>query len=63
MALSGKDGDYKYVISSAGEDLALRAKEINSALDGRGGGRGGMIQGSFSSDYKKILEFFTNYGK
>ncbi len=58
VALSGKDGDYKYVISSAGEDLALRAKEINSALDGRGGGRGGMIQGSFTADYQSIVDFF-----
>jgi alanyl-tRNA synthetase len=58
VALSGTDGDYKYVISSFNEELSTRAREINSALDGRGGGRGGMIQGSFRADYESITAFF-----
>ena len=63
VALSGADGDYKYVISSPKEDLAPHAGEINSALNGRGGGRGGMIQGSFCTDYRIIADFFAKYGK
>lgn len=63
VALSGKDGDYKYVISSLSEDLTQRAGEINSALGGRGGGRAGMIQGSFGAEYKTIADFFAKYGK
>jgi len=58
VALSGADGDYKYVISSQTRDLSRDIKDINSALLGRGGGRGGMVQGSFSSDIESIRAYF-----
>ena len=58
VALSGGEGDYKYVISSHSQDLRAMAKEINSALSGRGGGRPEMIQGSFSAPLTKIKEYF-----
>ena len=58
VALSGCDGDYKYVISSRCTDLRAIAKDINSALSGRGGGRPEMIQGSFSASFDKIKEYF-----
>ena len=58
VALSGCDGDYKYVISSASTDLRAMTKEINSALSGRGGGRPEMIQGSFAATLGEIKAYF-----
>lgn len=59
VALCGRDGDYKYVISSADTDLTKEAKNINSALNGRGGGKPHMIQGSFSCSLEEIRNFFN----
>ena len=59
VALSGEEGNYKYVISS-NDDLSSRVKEINSALSGRGGGRGNMIQGSFGAGLEEIKSFFLS---
>lgn len=58
VALSGKDNDYKYVISSNSVDLRALSREINSSLNGRGGGRAEMIQGSFLCSLDKIKEYF-----
>lgn len=58
VALSGRDGDFKYVISSGSVDLRAISKEINSALNGRGGGRPEMIQGSFGATLSEIEAFF-----
>ena len=58
VALSGTDGDYKYVISSNTTDLRAMAKDINSALSGRGGGRPEMIQGSFGATLQEIKDYF-----
>ena len=58
VALSGTEGDYKYVISSNTTDLRRVAKEINTALGGRGGGRAEMIQGSFSATLDEIKNYF-----
>ena len=58
VALSGTEGDYKYVISSKTVDLRLLSKEINTALCGRGGGRSEMIQGSFATTLSQIKDYF-----
>ena len=58
VALLGTDGDYKYVISSNTTDLRAMAKDINSALSGRGGGRPEMIQGSFGATLGEIQDYF-----
>ncbi len=58
VALSGCEGDYKYVISSNSVDLRAISKEINSALSGRGGGRPEMIQGSFGATLEMIKKYF-----
>ena len=58
VALSGVEGDYKYVISSVTVDLRAMAKDINFALCGRGGGKYEMIQGSFSSSIEEIRKYF-----
>lgn len=58
VALSGTDGDYKYVIGSKTVDLKPLAREINAALGGRGGGRSEMIQGSFTATVQQIRAYF-----
>lgn len=58
VALSGCEGDYKYVISSNSVDLRAISKDINSALSGRGGGRPEMIQGSFGATLEMIKKYF-----
>lgn len=58
VALSGVEGDYKYVISSGSADLRQMSREINSALLGRGGGRPEMIQGSFGASLEDIKNYF-----
>lgn len=58
VALMGKDGDYKYVITSDSIRVNQRIKEINAALMGKGGGRPDMAQGSFNSTYAEIEKYF-----
>ena len=59
VLLSGRDGDYKYVISSTCVDLRSKISEINKSLLGRGGGRANMVQGSFASSLIKIKAYFN----
>ena len=59
VALSGSEGDYKYVISSHSVDLRAMSRDMNSALCGRGGGRPEMIQGSFGVTLEEIKEYFA----
>lgn len=57
--LSGNDADgYSYIIASETVNLREISKEINTALQGRGGGREDMIQGSFASTKEKIENYF-----
>jgi alanyl-tRNA synthetase len=60
VALNGNDGDYKYIMTSKGVDLAPIYKRINAELCGRGGGRDNMIQGSFATDIDSISKYFLN---
>ena len=57
---SGNDTEgYKYVICAAKMDIAAFGKAFNAALNGRGGGRPPMIQGSLlctRSQIEKYLE-------
>ena len=50
---------YKYIISSTSVDLKPLAKEINAAIDGRGGGSGEMIQGSCAAKRDEIEKYFS----
>jgi alanyl-tRNA synthetase len=59
VALTGKDGDLKYVITSESVELSHLYKKINADLSGRGGGRDNMIQGSFSADLDTITRYFS----
>ena len=60
IALSGEDGNYKYVIKSHARDVSEFIKDANSALCGRGGGRGAMAQGSFAAAFSQIKDYFDN---
>ena len=54
---------YKYIISSNSVDLTRSVKEMNSALCGKGGGKSGMVQGSFRASLESIKAYFENSNK
>ncbi len=54
----GADGKYKYVISSDRINLPPLARQINAAINGRGGGKPQMIQGMASGTQQEIEEYF-----
>lgn len=56
---AGTDGDYKYIIGSRTVPLKARAKEINAAIDGRGGGSDAMIQGTSRARREDIERYFN----
>lgn len=56
---AGTDGDYKYIIGSRTVPLRARAKEINTAIDGRGGGSDAMIQGTSRARREEIERYFN----
>ncbi|MBE6811740.1 MAG: hypothetical protein E7523_02530 [Ruminococcaceae bacterium] len=57
---SGNDETgYSYIIGSATINLREKSKEINAALNGRGGGQPTMIQGSFKATQEEIISFFN----
>lgn len=58
VALSGQEGDYKYVITSSVVDLSTIVKPMNEKLVGKGGGRSAMLQGSFATELSRIKEYF-----
>ena len=56
----GSDGEgYQYVMGSRSVDLRARAKEINGAIAGRGGGQPAMIQGSARASRAEIEAYFA----
>lgn len=60
----GKDGEgYRYIIgkneSVEEPDLRALAKDMNSVLNGRGGGSVKMIQGSIAANRKEIEAYFS----
>ena len=60
VALMGVDGDYKYVIASNSIAVNKRIKEINTALNGKGGGRPEMAQGGFKATLGEIQSYFDS---
>ena len=57
--LQGSDENgYQYIIGSRTRDLRTMAKEINTALSGRGGGKSEMIMGSCKAAGSTIRKFF-----
>ena len=56
-AFSGSDETgYRYIMGSRRVDLRRCAKEINRLIDGRGGGKPQMIQGSAAADAGRIRQ-------
>lgn len=51
---------YRYMITATNLPLRQMAKDINAALNGRGGGRDNMIQGSFSCSSADIEAYFSS---
>lgn len=63
-AFSGSDTDgYSAVIASRDCELSSRAREIFTALSGKGGGRGEMLQGKVGATRQAIIEYFGEFGK
>ncbi len=57
---SGDDENgYKYAIGSRTEDVRAMGKELNSACNGRGGGKPDMVQGSVAATKERIEAFFN----
>ena len=46
------------LVRSDGEDISALVKDMNKALNGRGGGRNGFAQGSVQCGAKDIEAFF-----
>lgn len=57
-AFSGRDGDWKYILGSRTVDLRAKSKELNAAMQGRGGGKPEMIQGSCTALRSELEALF-----
>ena len=55
---SNGDGSYKYAIGELNGDLRQFTKEMNAALNGRGGGKPFFVQGSVKASEDEIRQFF-----
>ena len=52
------DGSYKYAMGEKDGDLRQFTKDMNAALNGRGGGKPFFVQGSVQASEKEICAFF-----
>ena len=52
---------YRYVMSARDFSIEQRLKEIHGALCGRGGGRGGIVQGTLAAQKDAILKYFAEF--
>ncbi len=60
---AGEDGHWTYALIRAdGADVSALTKRLNAALTGRGGGRGGVAQGSCAAARREIESFFEQEG-
>ena len=57
---SGEGSSYKYAVIHSGQDIRQLIKDLNAALNGRGGGRDGFAQGSVQAGKEEIQAFFDN---
>ncbi|MBQ5342367.1 MAG: alanyl-tRNA editing protein, partial [Oscillospiraceae bacterium] len=56
---SGSGCSYRYALRAPDDRLIDLCRSINSSLNGRGGGRDGLAQGSVSADEAAIRDFFS----
>ena len=60
-AFCGSDADgYRYIMGSSTVDLRSLSKQINTALEGKGGGSSQMIQGSCTATEQIIRNYFAS---
>ncbi len=57
---AGEGGAYKYAVGVREGDLRPLVKELNTALNGRGGGKPNFAQGSVNVDEEAIRAFFAD---
>lgn len=57
----GQPQSYRYIATSKSLPLSRLAKEFNASLNGRGGGRDEMVQGSFAAPIEDIVAFFRDH--
>ena len=57
---AGADGNFKYAIGEKDGDLRALVKELNGALNGRGGGKPNFAQGSAACTESEIRTFFAD---
>lgn len=55
---AGSGNTYKYAVGTREGDIRPLVKELNSALNGRGGGKPNFAQGSVAADKAQIKVFF-----
>ena len=53
-----EDGSYKYAMGELNGDLRQFTKNMNTALNGRGGGKPFFVQGSVKASEEEIRQFF-----
>ena len=58
VVFSGEGSSYKYAVIHPGQDIRQLVKEMNTALNGRGGGRDGFAQGSVQATDAQIRAYF-----
>lgn len=56
----GENGSYRYCIASRTVDLPPLARALNTAFNGKGGGRGEMLQGSLTGAEEDIRAFLDS---
>lgn len=56
--MTAAEGGYRYAIIKKGQDISAFIKEMNTVLNGRGGGRDGFAQGSVKAGRDEIEKFF-----
>jgi len=59
-AFSGADGAYQYVVGGHG-DLKIFGKQLNEALNGKGGGSTQQIQGRVQATQEEICAFWKQF--
>lgn len=58
IVFAGEGSRYQYAVIHTGQDVSALVKEMNAALNGRGGGRNGFAQGSVRATEAEIRRFF-----
>lgn len=59
VALSPSESGFSYLIAVRDGDLSASVREINTALEGKGGGRGNMVMGTFRASEDAIRKYFA----